>query len=159
GAHRSDKAALGQLLEVINEGKVPRGSFLVIENLDRLSREDERTALRLWLDILDAGINIVQLHPETIFRHEKSDLVDIMRAIIELSRGHSESRMKSVRTLGNWDTAIRRAREEGRTMTSRLPGWVEVVRGGLRLIPERAAVVQRIFAMARAGYGMTSIAK
>ena len=39
---------------------MPRGSYLVIENLDRLSREDERTALRLWLDILDAGINSVQ---------------------------------------------------------------------------------------------------
>jgi DNA invertase Pin-like site-specific DNA recombinase len=159
GRHRSDRAALGQFLDLVKEGKVPRGSFLVIENLDRLSREDERTALRLWLDILDAGINIVQLHPETVFRHEKSDMVDIMRAIIELSRGHSESRMKSVRTLANWERAVRLARENGRTMTRRLPGWVELTDAGLALIPERAAVVRRIFEMARAGYGMTSIVK
>src|SRR5262249_42977859 len=111
GRHRSDKAALGRFLECVKEGKVPRGSFLIVENLDRLSREDERTALRLWLDILDAGINIVQLHPETVFRHEKSDMVDIMRAIIELSRGHSESRMKSVRALASWERARERARE------------------------------------------------
>src|SRR5262245_58814749 len=97
GKHRSDRAALGRFLDLVKEGKVPRGSFLIIVNLDRLSREDERTALRLWLDILDAGVNIVQLHPETIFRHDRSDMIDIMRAIIELSRGHSESRMKSVR--------------------------------------------------------------
>src|ERR1043166_5012432 len=106
GAHRSDKAALGQFLDTVRAGKVPRGSYLIIENLDRLSREEERTALRLWLDILDAGINIVQLHPETEFRHERSDMTDIIRAIIELSRGHCESRMKSVRTAANWTRAL-----------------------------------------------------
>src|SRR5262249_34435977 len=74
GAHRTgDKHALAAFLKLANQGRIPRGSFLVIENLDRLSREDERTALRLWMDILDAGINIVQLQPETVFRHEKSD--------------------------------------------------------------------------------------
>src|SRR5690242_9369427 len=52
GKHRSDKAALGRFLEEVKAGRVPRGSYLVIENLDRLSREEERTALRLWLDIL-----------------------------------------------------------------------------------------------------------
>lgn len=107
GKHRADTAVLGQFLRDAQAGKIPQDSYLVIENLDRLSREEERKALRLWMDILDAGINIVQLHPETIFRHDKSDMIDIMRAIIELSRGHSESRMKSVRSLANWDKAIR----------------------------------------------------
>src|SRR4051794_6538725 len=72
GAHRDDKHCLAQFLRAVKQGKVPKGSYLVIENLDRLTREDERTALRLWLDILDAGINIVQLYPETVFRYERS---------------------------------------------------------------------------------------
>src|SRR5262249_49327237 len=97
GAHRDDKHCLAQFLRAVSQGRVAKGSYLVIENLDRLTREDERTALRLWLDILDAGVNIVQLHPETVFRYEHSDMTDIIRAIIELSRGHSESRMKSKR--------------------------------------------------------------
>src|SRR5262245_42023618 len=80
GAHRSDKHDLGKFLELVRRGRIAPGSYLIIENLDRLSREEERTALRLWLDILDAGINIVQLNPETVFRHEKSDMFDIMRA-------------------------------------------------------------------------------
>jgi len=150
---------------------VPRGSYLVIENLDRLSRETERTALRLWLDILDSGINIVQLQPETVFRHERSDMTDIIRAIIELSRGHSESRIKSVRTLANWEKAYRLAREgvnqpprrkDGRvtrSITSRLPGWIQEINGRLELIPERAQTVRRIFEMARAGYGANAIVR
>ncbi len=171
GDHRSDKAALGNFLELVKAGKVPRGSYLIIENLDRLSREDERTALRLWIDILDAGINIVQLQPETIFRHERSDMTDIIRAIIELSRGHSESRMKSVRSAANWNKAFDLAREgqempprrkDGRrtkAITSRLPSWVVDRSGRLELIPERAAVVRRLFEMAAAGYGNGSIVK
>lgn len=159
GRHLDDDAALGQFLEVVKEGKVPRGSFLIIENLDRLSRQHERKALRTWLDILDAGINIVQLHPETVFRqeHEKCDMVDIMRAIIKLSRGHSESRMKSVRSLANWEKVLRLARAEGRPMTRRLPGWVELTENGLRLVSDRTVAVKRIFEMATAGYGMTTI--
>jgi DNA invertase Pin-like site-specific DNA recombinase len=171
GKHRSDKADLGKFLELVKQGQVPRGSYLIIENLDRLSREEERTALKLWIDILDAGINIVQLHPETIFRHERSDMTDIIRAIIELSRGHSESRAKSFRAKANWDKAFRLAREgknmtprrkDGRitkVITGRLPAWIEERDGRPQLIPERAAIVKRMFAMAAAGYGCGAIVK
>jgi DNA invertase Pin-like site-specific DNA recombinase len=157
GKHRDDKFALGQFLKLAQRGRIPRGSYLIIENLDRLSREDERTALRLWMDILDAGVNIVQLVPETIFRHEKSDMVDIMRAIIELSRGHSESRMKSERLTAAWSERKRRARESGETLTQNLPGWIEI-RGGKRCIrPGAKATIKRLFQLAAGGYGETRI--
>src|SRR5262245_3313590 len=52
-------AALKDFLAKVESGEVPRGSYLIIENLDRLSRQDERTAMKLWIDILDHGINIV----------------------------------------------------------------------------------------------------
>jgi DNA invertase Pin-like site-specific DNA recombinase len=171
GAHRDDKHDLAQFLRAVNQGKVPEGSYLVIENLDRLSREDERKALRLWMDILDAGINIVQLTPETVFRHERSDMVDIIRAIIELSRGHSESRMKSNRISANWEARRKAARarkpqaprrKDGRVtmaITGLLPAWVEDHGGTLRLIPEKAAVVHRIFRLAAEGKGPGLIVK
>jgi DNA invertase Pin-like site-specific DNA recombinase len=171
GRHRSDKAALGQFLEAVRSGRVAKGSFLVIENLDRLSREDERTALRLWMDILDAGINIVQLKPETVFRHEKSDMMDIMRAIIELSRGHKESEMKSDRIGSAWAEKKRRARagedqkptksmgEGSRLLTRRLPAWVSWNDGRPALIPERVSLVRRIFAMTANGYSNAAVAR
>jgi DNA invertase Pin-like site-specific DNA recombinase len=163
GRHRDDKHDLGKFLEAAQQGRVPRGSYLVIENLDRLSREDERTALRLWLDILDAGVNIVQLRPETVFRHERSDISDIIRAIIELSRGHSESRMKSHRLTEMWAQKRKHARD-GRLLTRRLPAWVkveEITSDGytLSLVPERAEAVRRIFELAAAGRGHTAICR
>jgi DNA invertase Pin-like site-specific DNA recombinase len=161
GEHRRnpDRHALATFLKLVEAGKVPRGSFLIIENLDRLSREDERSALRLWMDILDQGVNIVQLKPETIFRHEKSDMMDIMRAIIELSRGHGESARKSERNGAAWAERRRRVRENGAILTKRLPAWIEERGGKLRLIPRAAAAVKRIFALAATGYGGAGIVK
>src|SRR5262245_34130853 len=152
GKHRdSDKHALGAFLHLAQQGRIPKGSYLIIENLDRLSREDERPALRLWMDILDAGVNIVQLKPETVFRHEKSDMVDIMRAIIELSRGHSESAIKSERLSAAWGAKKAEARANGTVQTTRTPAWLEVVGrdqsgkhkvgGKFRVVPERVKVV------------------
>jgi DNA invertase Pin-like site-specific DNA recombinase len=175
GAHRKnpDRHALAAFLKLVERGKVPRGSYLIIENLDRLSREDERAALRLWMDILDAGVNIVQLNPETVFRHEKSDMFDIMRAVMELSRGHSESARKSERNGKSWRNKVKMARESGGTrqpprrldervseaITDRLPAWVELRAGRKVLIPERAAAVRRIFELAAQGYGLTATAQ
>jgi DNA invertase Pin-like site-specific DNA recombinase len=160
GVHRTgDKHALGAFLKLANQGRIPRGSYLVIENLDRLSREDERTALRLWMDILDTGINIVQLTPETVFRHEKSDMMDIMRAIIELSRGHSESRMKSQRNGDAWEEKRGQVRSGGGILTHHLPAWVREVDGTLQLDARKAAAVRRIFELAADGRGVHLIIK
>jgi DNA invertase Pin-like site-specific DNA recombinase len=173
GAHRKnpDRHALAAFLKLVEQGRVPRGSYLIIENLDRLTREDERAALRLWLDILDAGVNIVQLKPETVFRHERSDMFDVMRAIMELSRGHGESARKSERNGDAWKAKVQAAREgkkqpprrkDGRVakaVTDQLPAWIQERDGDLRLIPERAEVVRNIFDWAAHGYGLASIVK
>ena len=170
-AHKSnpDSHTLAAFLKLVEAGKIPKGSYLIIENLDRLSREEERPALRLWMDILDAGINIVQLSPEAILRHETSDMFDIMRAIMELSRGHGEtpSNRNGRRGVGRQKDHARRglpqpAKKEDRVngmaiLTHRLPAWVEECGGELRLIPARAAIVRRIFALAAGGYGLASI--
>jgi DNA invertase Pin-like site-specific DNA recombinase len=158
GKHRSDKHDLGKFLELVRRGRILPGSYLIVENLDRLSREEERAALRLWMDLLDAGVNIVQLEPETIFRHEKSDMMDIMRAIIELSRGHGESARKSDLLGKAWVAKRARARAGEEVVTRQVPAWVEWADGELRLIPERAAVVKRIFTMA-ASYGIAGTVK
>jgi DNA invertase Pin-like site-specific DNA recombinase len=157
GKQRSDKHDLGKFLELARQGRIPAGSYFIVENLDRLSREEERTALRLWMDLLDLKINIVQLEPETIFRHEKSDMFDIVRAIMELARGHGESALKSDRVGEAWGERRRRSREEGEVLTRRLPAWVEERGGRLALIPGRAASVRRLFLLAAEGCGCTTL--
>jgi DNA invertase Pin-like site-specific DNA recombinase len=159
GKHRSDKHALGQFLKLAKEGRIPAGATLIVENLDRLSREEERPALRLWMDILDQKINIVQLTPETVFRHEKSDMFDIMRAIMELSRGHGESARKTERLGAAWDA--KRAGIGQRKLTGKCPFWLTLSadRSRFSLFPARVEIVKRMFRLAQSGHGSGRIAR
>src|SRR5262249_7895244 len=61
-----DRYALAMFLELVKGKRIPQGSYLVVENLDRLSREHIRPALTLLLNLIDAGIRVVQLSPTEI---------------------------------------------------------------------------------------------
>jgi DNA invertase Pin-like site-specific DNA recombinase len=52
---------LGLFLKAVNEGRIAKGSFLLVESLDRLSREDALSALGTFTSLLKAGITIVTL--------------------------------------------------------------------------------------------------
>jgi DNA invertase Pin-like site-specific DNA recombinase len=165
----SDAYALGEFLAAVRAGRVSAGSYLIVENLDRLSREETMPAVNLFTSILLSGIAVVQLMPSEVVFTAKSDAMDLMRAVLEMSRGHNESATKSVRVGGAW--ANKRKEAAGRIITLRLPGWVRfdgdlqraggkvVLNGQLALIPERAEVVRRVFRLAREGMGVHLIAR
>jgi DNA invertase Pin-like site-specific DNA recombinase len=158
GKHREnpDKHALAAFLKLIEEDRIPRGSYLIVENLDRLSREHVRAATKLFFDILDAGINIVTTTPERVFRHDSTDTTDIIIAVVELSRGNSESVIKSERVGAAWKRRKANARNE--PITAQCPKWLKVEDLKYHVIEERAEVVRRIFRQAREGDGIGVIA-
>jgi DNA invertase Pin-like site-specific DNA recombinase len=160
GNHRKnpDRNALALFLKLVESGEVPRGSYLVLESLDRLSREHIQPALLLVLNLLQAGVRIVQLSPSEIVFDDKSDTLPVMMMMVELSRGHSESAMKVERIGKAWAQRKARARKGEVIVSPNLPAWIEERGGKLHLIPERAAVVKRIFHMAANGYGRKMIA-
>jgi DNA invertase Pin-like site-specific DNA recombinase len=161
GEHRKnpDRHALAAFLKMVEAGRVARGSYLVIESLDRLTREHVRAGLMLLLGLIESGIRIVQLSPSTLIYDEKSDEMGLMLAIVELSRGHRESKRKSDLLGAAWAQKRRLAREQGTVLTHCLPSWVEDRGGKLVLIPEKAAAVKRIFELSAAGYGRKLIAQ
>src|SRR5215475_11639907 len=53
------EGALAGFLEACRTGRVPKGSVLIVESLDRLSRDQIRPALQLFLALQDHGITIV----------------------------------------------------------------------------------------------------
>jgi hypothetical protein len=73
-----DTYALAEFLRHVESGRVAAGSYLLVENLDRLSREHVRTGVKLFIGLLDHKINIVTLCPERLFRHDSQDLTDIL---------------------------------------------------------------------------------
>lgn len=177
GKHRinPDRNALAAFLDLVERGRIPRGSFLIVESLDRLSREDIRPALGLLLNLIEAGVRVVQLIPVEAVYDDKVEPLQLMMAIVELSRGNSVSRVKSERIRAAWETKREAARTTGRTAAGRMPAWFKfeqrqskagrtvnavVVRDGRPVLdPDKAAVVQRIFRMVADGVGLTLIVK
>jgi DNA invertase Pin-like site-specific DNA recombinase len=83
-----DRKALAAFLALNEKRKIPRGAFFVIENLDRLSRDEAVPACHLLTTILMSGVKVVQLKPVEQVLTEKSDAFEVMRAVMELSRGN-----------------------------------------------------------------------
>ena len=85
GENLSDGGALKALLRAAQSGRFKPGTHLVVESLDRLSRRDISTAVRLFLDILDTGLVIVTLiDREEVFTKKRvdSDLTALIIAIV-----------------------------------------------------------------------------
>jgi DNA invertase Pin-like site-specific DNA recombinase len=160
GTHRK-KGVLGKFLKRIEDGKIPRGSILVVENIDRLGREDVMTALSTIQTIIEHYITIVTLSPyEQEYTRKSINEGLIYQLIGDIKRANAESEMKSKRLRAVREQARKAARETGRLMTSKVPHWVvKNPDGELAPIPEAAACVQRIFELKRQGVGTQTIAK
>jgi len=159
-SRNSQVGALAYFLEAAESGRIPKGSVLIVESLDRLSRAAVDEALELFLRIIRTGVDIVTLEPER--RHTKEtikDIVGLIEPLLIMSRANEESQMKSSRVSAVWDQRRKNAREKKTPFGRRLPWWVELKGGVLRPIPENAKVVQQIFDWKEAGHGVSIITK
>jgi DNA invertase Pin-like site-specific DNA recombinase len=161
GAHRQnpDRHALAAFLKLVEAGRIPRGSHLIVESLDRLTREHIRPALTLVLNLIDAGIRVVQLAPVEAVYDDTVEPMQLMMCIMELSRGHSESATKSRRVGAAWREKKADARRDRKPITHKVPAWLRVEGDRLKAVEGRAAAVRRIYQLATQGYGIMAIAR
>jgi DNA invertase Pin-like site-specific DNA recombinase len=159
GKHRAAGSPLRAFLDDVEAGRIARGSTLILENLDRLSRENPWDAVPLLCQIVNAGVDVATLSPSEFTYARNGDLTGLILAVVEFGRGHSESKSKSDRLADVWAERKRRAREENGIITRRLPAWVREHQGELVPVPERVVIVKRIFALAVAGRGLHEIVK
>jgi DNA invertase Pin-like site-specific DNA recombinase len=157
GANK-ERGALREFLDLVEEGRIEKGSYLLLESLDRLSREQLRKAMPLLLSLINAGIIVVTLCDGKIYDEHVDDM-DLMQSLLIMSRSHEESRIKSQRVKAAWEQKRKMMSEK--PLTANCPGWLRLDRetGKFEVIPERAAVVRRIFDETLAGLGRNSIAK
>jgi DNA invertase Pin-like site-specific DNA recombinase len=154
-AFRGANARGGELalfLDAIRSGRVTTGSVLIIENLDRLSRDNLDPAHELFKSILRAGVTIATAKPERVYPPESvNDLLGTFEAIMHLHLAHEESAKKSVRVRQAWTQ--KRKSASAKPMTAKCPEWLRLTPDGFQVIEERAAAVRRIFALSREGVG------
>lgn len=157
GGNVEATSALGGFLKAIRDGLVPSGSFLLVESLDRISRQMARKAVRILEEIVEAGVTVVTLNDGKAYTEESLAGTDFLIAIIVLMRAHEESATKGKRVAAAW-SAKRQDAAHGKLLTRLTPGWITAESGKPELIPERAKVVRQIFDMFLSGMGKESIA-
>lgn len=154
--------ALGAFLSAVRQGDIVPGSYLLVESLDRVSRSNARSALRVLEEIVDAGVKVVTLNDGKLYTAEtlNSDPMSLMMSILIFMRGNEESETKSARVRDAWQKKKELARKEGRPMTKVLPGWMKLNEDGSKVVLDdaRAAVVRSIVEDATAGVGLAKIA-
>lgn len=157
----AETGRLGEFLAAVEDGVIERGSYLLIESLDRLSRNTPRKAVRLLESICDEGITLVTLADGKVYTKDvlDSDHTAFMWAFMVAIRANEESEMKARRLRAVWQSKRDRAAEK--PMTSRCPAWLVLDKetGTFDVIEERAAVVRRIFDMLLQGVGKENIAE
>ncbi|MDH4992102.1 recombinase family protein [Aquamicrobium lusatiense] len=145
--------ALGKFLEAIKEGKIPKGSYLLVESFDRLSRQKLHASVTLFFDITSNGVNLVTLSDNQIYKAGEAEFGQLIMSIVVMARANEESEMKSQRLSAAWD-AKRKAVNE-KKLTRLCPAWLELSedRKSFRIIDERARVVRQIFEESATGLG------
>jgi DNA invertase Pin-like site-specific DNA recombinase len=157
-AFRGDNALTGELgrfLERCESGEVPPGSMLVAESMDRLTRNCVNPALKLLLDITQRGTQIGLAAQNVIL--DLASHAAFFPIFADMIRSNSESEHNSFRSLANWQTKRKKAKE-GVVATSQCPRWLEVKDAEFRVLEDRAQLVRRIFDMYVNGYGRGVIA-
>lgn len=153
--------ALRGFLDAVELGLVPKGSHLLVESLDRLSRDRVLAAQSLFLRIIEAGINIVTLIDARSYSAESLNRspMDLIVSLVCMMRANEESATKSARIRAAW---VRKRAELGTTpATGRCPGWLRLDRAAGRFVERQpeADTLRRIYADASSGLGQYAIAR
>jgi DNA invertase Pin-like site-specific DNA recombinase len=148
----------GVFLASLRSGQLGTKPVLLVENLDRISREELETAQSLFLEIIGLGATIITLHNGK--RYAKGmGLVDIITSLVEMDVAHQHSAKLSMRV----KAAVDARKRSGAIIHNRSssPSWLrlDAKRTRFEPIPERVAIVRRMFDLAAKGVGPASISR
>jgi DNA invertase Pin-like site-specific DNA recombinase len=155
---------LGKLSERIISGEIPQGTVLVVEKLDRLSRQKPRIVQRWIEDVTENGITIAIRDPErwidARYLDEGSNTAALLDILMHSHAANIFSENLSKRVGSAWSAKKLRAKANGERLTRMIPAWlfVDEVSGEIRVDNVRGNLVRRMFEMTAEGVGAWSIA-
>ncbi len=148
---------LKAFLGLARQGRLAAQPLLLVENLDRISRQDVRIILPVFIDLLNDGVDVYTLSDGYHYRHDNEDgFADIQFALIGFWRANQESKRKAELLSARWEKR-RTQIQSGIAAQNRLPFWLQREDGKVSLVPESAETVKQIFEWAFNGYGIRAI--
>lgn len=156
------KGHMGALIAAAEAGRICRGSLVVTENLDRLSRDNPFEAISILLGLLKKGVDVATAHDGARYTASgtgNQSMMMLVMSALHFGRSNSESETKSDRVGKAWRRKIERARSELLPHGARCPAWIRLGENGYEFFDRREEEVRRMFASAIAGRGRRQIVK
>ena len=155
------KNGLGKFLAEVDAGRIAHGSYLIVESVDRLSRQSLMDALGLVVRLVTAGIKVVTLRDQGGVKVLDGDagLPELILTLSTMQRANNESEMKSMRVRAAWSE--KRKNAAIKPISSRCPEWLAFNReeGRFEPIDDRVSTIKKILELADEGVGRHRIVK
>jgi DNA invertase Pin-like site-specific DNA recombinase len=136
--------------------------YLLVEDSDRLTREDWLTGMNLVADIVGRGAKLVTLDNNNIIDAERfrPDPGCFLPAIMRAHIGHDEDNKKSGRARESWEARLA-GLAMGTPANLHLPAWLywDYEAKQPKLDDHNARIVRKMFALALEGLGCLTIAR
>ena len=163
GRHRS-RGALGAFIAAAEAGQIPHGSVLVVEDLDRFSRETASHAEELLHGLFRQELALGIVRDDLVVDRAKydGDLGVQVRLLTRRDAAHDYSRKLSGRISDVWQRRRQDWEQHRKPYLGKgsRPEWLTDDGVGFVEIPDAVEVVQRIFKLAAEGnMGGTQIAE
>lgn len=163
GTNRAEGSALFDFEQKVREGHFANGAVLVVESLDRLTRQGHEETYDLLRLFTRNGVTVATFQDGQIYQTgQRLDLASIITVIVkgELSREEIEKRQQ--RILAVWDKKIQTIQDGDRkAVTSMVPAWLAVDPDTklMSIDPYRGALLNQIYDWYIEGRGMVWIVK
>ena len=158
--HNVERGSLGHFLNEVRAGKIPAGTALIIENLDRLSRQGIDATTDLLKQLTKHGIDVHVIAINRVLKAGfNNSLVDYMLIGVQADLAFQESKKKSERIGSGWEAKKEKVGKSGGVYTRNLPKWLTVENGRIVEVPEVVLMVRKAFQMAANGIGIDSITR
>ena len=164
-------AAFAKFLEKVRQGQIEKGSILIVEGFDRISRQNGFDTIEIITNILRQKIKIHTLSDGKTYDIEDANQLEqlILIAVIN-ERAHNESKTKSERSLSNWEGKRQRINSEKQNrlatgvypaLTKNCPFWLTINESGNYALKQQAVeqIKELLELLSQRGVGAKKAAK
>jgi DNA invertase Pin-like site-specific DNA recombinase len=154
GKSSDDRKGLSDLLNDLTRGNIPK--FLLIEDVDRLSRQLPLDSLNLIAKILDYGVTIVSLRDGQVLNKDNwQSSESFLILTLKTTLANEERQKRKEHGKSAWKQ--KRIEAASKIYTRKVPSWLTVKDDKIVKIPEHVRTVKKIFKLANEGFGIISI--
>lgn len=155
------RGALAGFIAAAEEGRFPEGAVLVVEDLDRFSREAASRAQGLLLRLFDAGLALGIVRDDRIVDRltYDSDIGARLNLLVRQDAANDYSAKLSGRIAADWKRKRERSLQ-GHKLPGYRPFWCDWDEAaGDYVLNDRAEVVRQMVRLSIEGQGLTRIAQ